>query len=119
MTRPLDAAYRVAEWIAVVLGALVVAFGIASMLTGCSASQAEQLIKTVDTGSRFVRLVDPLLRGAYQLENEECLKLPTHAEAAPCVERVRERWAPILTALGDFRDAYCGALPDACKAEAP
>lgn len=88
---------------------------LAAFLWGCTAG--EKVVRVVDSGAKAIAIVEPVLRASYHQVQLMCLaEYADTNEAARCVERARVRWAPILEALGDYRDAYCAVLPDRCEA---
>lgn len=97
--------------------AALLALAVLALLVGCTPKQGEAIVKYAEAGGRYLTLTEPIIRGAYDWEQEECGKLPTADEDARCVEAVRVRWAPILEAIGATHEAYCGIDPEAatCK----
>lgn len=80
-------------------------------LVGCGPSQG-QVDRGIGTLSGFVSAVDQPLRDAYEREQRSCLTLE---DPKPCVETVRQAWAPIVEGLQQVRAVWCEIDPGVCK----
>jgi hypothetical protein len=102
--------------IAVAIYLLTVGAHTAMAASGCAAGQ--NVVKVAEAGVRLGRVAGPILVGAYESVQRECLLLEA-PEQAPCVAEVRERWRPIREALADLHDAWCAVDPEAPECVKP
>lgn len=82
---------------------------------GCTPKQAEAIVKYAEAGGRYMALTEPTLRGAHDLELNECHRKPSAEADILCQEKVNARWAPILEAMGDVHEAFCAIDAERCK----
>lgn len=97
------------------LAACVLFLGVVLVTLSCGCAASAKVVRVVETGAKVVAVAEPLMLTAYRESQRLCLEEFADPDAAAvCVERIRVRWAPVMEALGDYREAYCAVLPDRC-----
>jgi hypothetical protein len=83
---------------------LVVAAGALAGLTGCGAT--EHVARYAEASRDVLAVAEPCLVEVQRAELRTC------AGIAECETLVRQRWAPIATALDVLHEAWCALSPE-------